>query len=337
MNKISAFLRRCLFLLLLALMVASDSTAQGFEPRIVFASNHDGNWLGNWDIYSMDVNGDNLVQLSDHPGSDWLLACSPDGRRIAFTSERGVTHDLYVMDSDGNNVIRLTQDNFIEGRPSWSPDGTRIAFASSRWPVRNYEIYAMDADGNNLINLTKHKWLDSRPSWSPDGRKIAFASTRDGLLNTPEHIFVMNADGKERRNLTGDTDLTQNWSPTWSPDGRMIAFHSQHIFAPGLRYQIYAITAEGENLERLTEEGSNRFPAYSPDGTKIAFVSTRDGDNNIYLMDTNGRNAVKLTRTPPGVDNIYPSWLFATGAFAVNPNGKLPTSWGDLKRTGNPR
>ena len=109
MNKISAFLRRCLFLLLLALMVASDSTAQGFEPRIVFASNHDGNWLGNWDIYSMDVDGNNLVQLSDHPGSDWLLACSPDGRRIAFTSERGVTHDLYVMDSDGNNVLRLTQ------------------------------------------------------------------------------------------------------------------------------------------------------------------------------------------------------------------------------------
>ena len=72
MNKISPFLRRFLFLLLLALMVASDSTAQSFEPKIVFASNHDGNWFGNWDIYSMDVDGNNLVQLSDHPGSDWL-------------------------------------------------------------------------------------------------------------------------------------------------------------------------------------------------------------------------------------------------------------------------
>ena len=108
MNKISRFLRRCLFLLLLALMVASDSTAQRFEPRIVFASNRDGDW----DIYSMDVNGNNLVQLTDHPASDHLPACSPDGRRIAFASERGVTHDLYVMDSDGNNVIRLTHDNF---------------------------------------------------------------------------------------------------------------------------------------------------------------------------------------------------------------------------------
>ena len=335
MNRISPFLRRCLLLLPLALMVALDSTAQSFEPRIVFSSNHDGNWFGNWDIYSMDVGGNNLLQLTDHPGSDWLLACSPDGERIVFTSDRGVTPDLYVMDRDGNNIIRLTHDNFIEGRPSWSPDGTRIAFASLRFAVGNSEIYAMDADGNNLINLTKHKWHDLRPSWSPDGRKIAFASTRDGRLDTPEHIFVMNADGKERRNLTGDTDLSKNLYSTWSPDGRKIAFESQHIFDPDLRYHIYVMTAEGEEFKKLTEEGNNRMPAYSPDGEKIAFVSTRGGDHNIYLMDTNGENVIKLTSTPRGVDNIYPSWL-TLGAFAVNPNGKLPTSWGVLKRIGKP-
>ena len=112
MNKISPFLRRCLLLLLLALMLASDNTAQGFEPRIVFSSNRDGDW----DIYSMDVNGNNLAQLTDHPESDEYPACSPDGRRIAFASERGVTPDLYVMDSDGGNVLRLTHDNFFEGR-----------------------------------------------------------------------------------------------------------------------------------------------------------------------------------------------------------------------------
>ena len=116
MNKISAFLRRCLFLLLLALMVTSHGTAQRFEPRIVFASNHDGNWNGNWDIYSMDVHGNNLVQLANHPASDNNPAGSPNGRRIAFASRRGLTPDLYVMDSDGNNVVRLTQDNFDEGR-----------------------------------------------------------------------------------------------------------------------------------------------------------------------------------------------------------------------------
>ena len=234
------------------------------------------------------------------------------------------------MDSDGNNVIRLTHDNFFESRASWSPDGTRIAFSSFRWDAGNSEIYAMDADGNNLTRLAKHEWHDAVPSWSPDGSKIVFYSYRDGGFNTPKHIFVMNADGEGRRNLTGDTGLTNNKFPTWSSDGSKIAFHSQRNF---MGYDIYVITAEGKNLERLTGEGDNRFPAYSPDGAKIAFTSTRDGDNNIYLMDTNGRNAVKLTRTPPGTTNSLPSWL--PGALAVNPNGKLPISWGKVKRTSN--
>ena len=331
MNKISPFLRRCLFLLLLALMVGSNSTAQGFEPRIVFASNRDGDW----DIYSMDANGDNLAQLTDHPASDRFPGCSPNGRRIAFESERGVTPDLYVMDSDGSNVVRLTQDNFLEGRPSWTPDGTKIAFSSFRNVVGNVEIYVMDGDGNNLINLTNHKWQDVRPSWSPDGSKMAFTSMRDGGFNTPRHIFVMNADGTERRNLTADTQLTNSRNPSWSPDGRKIAFDSRRLFRDGQRDDIFVITAKGEELERLTnKEGANIQPVYSPDGTKIAFVSGRRGDSNIYIMDANGRNAVKLTKTPPGIGNDDPSWPH--GGLAVTQNGKLPTSWGELKRTGNP-
>ena len=234
MNKINPVLKRCLILLLLALMVASDSTAQRFEPRIVFGSNRDGVR----DIYSIDVNGNNLLQLTDHPASDQYPACSPDG--------------------------------------------TRIAFSSFRFDVGNSEIYAMDADGNNLTRLAKHEFHDVTPSWSPDGRKIAFESRR---------IF----EGED----------------------------------------IYVIAAEGKKLEQLTQEGNNRSPVYVQDGTKIAFVSNRGGDNNIYLMDTNGRNAVKLTRTPPGIySNVSPSWL--PGALAVNPNGKLPISWGKIKRTRNP-
>ena len=328
MNKTSPFMRRCLFLLLLALMLASDSIAQGFEPRIVFASNRDGDW----DIYSMDVNGDNLLQLTNHPATDEDPACSPDGRKIAFRSERDGTRDLYVMHRHGDNVIRLTSDNSRDSRPSWSPDGTKIAFSSSRWVVRNSEIYVMDADGENEINLTNHKWNDVRPSWSPDGSKIAFVSFRNGGMNDPLHIFVMNADGTGRRNLTEDTGLTDSFSPTWSPDGSKIAFSSRIHWMTG---DIYVMTADGEKLERLTDkEGNNRQPAYVRNGRRIAFESNRDGDYKIYLMDTTGRNVVKLTKTPPGIENVSSSWL--PRALAVNPNGKLPISWGELKRRGNP-
>ena len=276
MNNINPFLRRCLLLLLLALMLASDSTGQRFEPRIVFASNRDGDW----DIYSMDVNGDNPVRLTDHPADDRNPACSPDGKKIAFDSERGLTSDLYAMDRDGNNVIRLTRDNFAEGRSSWSPDGKKIAFTSF-CNKGNCDIFTVKADGGNRTRLTEHEMQDVLPIWSPDGRKIAF--------------------------------------------------QSQRVFEG---YDIYEITAEGKNLKQLTQGGNNRMPVYVRDGRKIAFVSTRDGDFNIYLMEANGRNAVKLTRTPPGIDNVKPSWL--PGPLAVIPNEKLPISWGELKRTGNP-
>ena len=146
----------------------------------------------------------------------------------------------------------------------------------------------MDADGNNLINLTKHKMWDIKPSWSPGGSKMAFVSFRDGGFNTPRHIFVMNADGTGRRNLTGDTQLRFNSDPSWSPDGHKIAFNSRR-FADGFHNDIFVITADGEELEQLTEDGASRSPVYSPDGTKIAFVSSRDSDSHIYLMDINGR------------------------------------------------
>ena len=309
-------------------MAAWDSTAQGFEPRIVFASNRDGNW----NIYSMDINGDNLLQLTDDPGSDEYPACSPDGRRIAFKSIRGVAPELYVMGSNGHNAFRLTHDSFRKNRPSWSPDGKRIAFSSFRLPDVNWEIYAIDADGENEINLTKHKEPDMLPSWSPDGSKIAFVSMFDGGAFGSRHIFVMNADGKGRRNLTGDTGLVDSFDPAWSPDGRKIAFRSLFNL---VSFEIYVMTAEGKELERLSEESNSSMPAFSPDGRKIAFVSTHDEGTDIYLMDANGMNAVKLTRSVPGTANTSPSWQ--AGGLAVNPNGKLPISWGVLKSTRNPR
>ena len=101
------------------------------------------------------------------------------------------------------------------------------------------------------------------------------------------------------------------------------------------RHDIFVITADGKELEQLTDgPGTSRSPVYSPDGTKIAYVSGRRGDSNIHIMDANGMNSVKLTNTPPGIDNGDPSWPH--GGLAVNPNGKLPISWGVLKRRGNP-
>ena len=135
------------------------------------------------------------------------------------------------------------------------------------------------------------------------------------------------------RAISLDTQLT-SWN-RWSPDGSKIAFDSRRHIAKVTRDDIFAITADGKELEQLTDgPGANIQPVYSPDGTKVAFVSTRDGGYNIYLMDTNGGNVVRLTKTPHGTENLNPSWPH--GALAVNPNGKLSTSWGEIKRNRNP-
>ena len=188
----------------------------------------------------------------------------------------------------------------------------------------------MDSDGKNVVRLTQDNFLEGRPSWTPDGTKFAFASFRFVVGNW--EIYVMDADGNNLINLT-----KHKWHdvrPSWSPDGRKIAFDSRRHVARVTHDDIFVIAADGKELEQLTEVGRSRSPVYSPDGTKIAYVSRRGGDYNIYLMDTNGKNSVKLTRTPPGTDNVRPSW--PQGALAVTPHGKLPISWGTIKRSGNP-
>ena len=203
----------------------------------------------------------------------------------------------------------------------------RIVFNSTR--DGNGEIYVMDSDGGNQVRLPYDPAKDCDLSWSPDGDRVAYVYSKGG-----RQVRVMDAEGQNPIQLT---KIGKNRHPVWSPDGRKIAFNSLRHFVPAdSRRDIFVITADGKELKQLTDgPGSSRSPIYSPDGTKIAYVSGRRGDSNIFLMDANGNNAVKLTKTPPGIGNVNPSW--PRGTLAVNPNGKLPISWGELKRTGNPR
>ena len=130
---------------------------------------------------------------------------SPDGRKIAFMSQRDGNSEVYVMNADGSGQRNLTRSPRYEGGPAWSPDGRKIAFASGSRSCRagegcagNTDVYVMNADGSGQRRLTRAPRDDFVPAWSPDGRKIAFVSKRDG---NPE-IYVMNTDGSEQRNLT---------------------------------------------------------------------------------------------------------------------------------------
>ena len=141
--------------------------------------------------------------------------------------------------------------------------------------------------------------------------RIAFMSDRDGNWE----IYVMDADGGNPRRLTNNRHA--DLSPSWSPDGKRIVFcsdrdgHPHHI--PGwFTSEIYMMDADGGNQQKLTNNPSDdRSPSWSPDGTRIAFMSRRDGNNEIYVMDADGGNQQKLTNNPDPnghPNDEYPSW-----------------------------
>jgi Tol biopolymer transport system component len=191
----------------------------------------------NDDIAVIRMDGTAYRNLTRTPDADeWGPVWSPDGRRIAYSSDEGGVPMIFVMDADGSNARRLSD---VWGEyPAWSPDGSRIAFASSiggstPFGEPDYDVFVMDADGSSETNLTNDAdSADMYPTWSPDGGWIAFESTRGTppSFEPPERdlerrsdydLWVIRPDGSDARNLTSDLDR-QDRFPDWSTHGLLI-------------------------------------------------------------------------------------------------------------------
>jgi dipeptidyl aminopeptidase/acylaminoacyl peptidase len=284
-----------------------------------------------------DLNGDPIVITRYLYKPDFSEGSSHfnDNRRL----------HIFVVDAAGGNVRQLTTGNHYEHSIDWSPNGEELLFVSNREPNEdqffNYDIFALRLSDASIRRLTATENAEYRPRWSPDGKSIIYQGTRRGLTDletTMEdtHVWLMDADGRNRRELGANIDNRQG-APVWSPDGRSVLFTVQERGSN----KLYRLPVSGGNPEVvLNERGSVGAFSVSKDD-RIAFTFHSPSDlAQLYLKTATG-GARKLTDLNASAlrgkqlgevesfsfisnDNEYEVEAFLTKPIGWNAEGKYP-------------
>jgi Tol biopolymer transport system component len=322
------------------LLFASPAAAQDTAPngKLAFSSSADGDH----DIYTMNADGSELVNLTDAFGP-WIdddPNWSPDGSKIVFASGRGgseghlFANNVFVMNADGSDQVKLTfePDHLFSVQPSWSPDGTKLAFSSDR--EGDWEIFTMNPDGSEQTNVTGPNqdlpYDDRRPDWSPDGTRIIFEAVRLGAVE----IVTADPDGTDELNLTAEDDPPYaNWneSPSYRPDGSKIVFMSM-VNNGADDWDIWVMDPDGASKENVVpdDEHQDVAPAWSPDGNQIVFHSSRseeDGTGRFDLFTIDYPPVGPFRQLTSDGQSTSPDWGTST-ASVPNCRGRAATDVG---------
>ncbi|HEY1087069.1 MAG TPA: hypothetical protein VGE37_05215 [Archangium sp.] len=252
-----------------------------------------------------------LAFLTFDGGLALLSAPSLRARSVTASSravlyESGLTGLSSIATADGGTLITHEAGSF---EPSLAPDGTWFAFVSSR--DGDAEIYRASLDGGQLQRLTAFHLDDVAPKVSPDGKWIAFVSNREGQ----DRLFLVRPDGRGVRRLHTEQKQDTRWDAgeleageadaVWTPDSKALVFSSR---GPRGYWHLFSAMVESGALTQLTDGAwDDQLPALSPDGKWIAFVSSRDGNAELYVMPRAGGTAQRVTFDP--ASDWKPAWV----------------------------
>ena len=238
-------------------------------------------------------------QLTAGPGYDYQPDCSPDGHWVVYSSYAGDAIELWALNLDTRQSRQLTSGGAVNVEPRFSPDGKRIAFVSTSYQKRFHIFTARftNAELTEVKRLTGETRSDLpryyysqfdheiSPAWSPDGSDLIFVSNRGHIYGTGG-IWRMRAEpGVEAREIHYE-ETAWKARPNFSPDGKRIVYAS---YLGQQWHQLWVMPSAGGDAFPLSYgDFDNVDPRWSPDGTRIAFISNRDGNTSLWIQEIPG-------------------------------------------------
>ncbi|NDJ74688.1 MAG: hypothetical protein GYB65_00395, partial [Chloroflexi bacterium] len=273
-----------------------------YSPQKLVAARSTG------EIYSLNDDGSDVMQLTDQYNPDHSPQYAPDGHEVVFVSDRGSGDQLYIMAADGTNERLLVATAPGAANPRWSPDGSKIAYMV---PSGSYQMLnVVNRDGSDEQTLYTNVLAFA---WAPDNSERLAVLPGGGSAWTQPRI----------RNISGTVQEPLTYAPvpvtctnvSWAPDGK-------HLVIRGSNY-LYLVDMEAETKQTLSISGY--MPVWSPDSSQIAYVDHEVTDDGLYTMDADGSNAQRLTDVYPGsATTDYLVWApDGQRLFFLNPQGKL--------------
>lgn len=255
-------------------------------------------------LYMQGTRGKAVTQLTSGSAGDIQPRFSPDGRKVAFASDRAGQWDIYILDLDTHATIQVTHNEAHELTPSWSPDGKWLAY-SRLSPTGSWELWMV-----SLVDESERCIGPGLlPRWSPDGSQLAFQRPRqrDGMLFSIWTVRIADGEPSWPTEIAAEPDAALI-CPTWSSDGKQIAYC--RVAAAGLtaglgtatarpnRADIFVVDAEGSGRMRITDGGANFAPCFSNEG-RLFFSTDRDGRERIWSLRAGSSARANLADATP--------------------------------------